>query len=61
MNLSPKAVRFIVDALDYRINTYRESLSKDLEEDEVADLTNDCLYLESIRGELAKARESKVP
>jgi hypothetical protein len=61
MDLSPKAIRFIVDALDYRIKAYRESLSENLDEDEVSDISNDCLFLEAIRGDLAKALESKVP
>ncbi|WP_404788230.1 hypothetical protein [Altericista sp. CCNU0014] len=61
MNLSPKAIRFIVDALDFQINAYQERLSKVLDEDEVADITNDCLFLEAIRGDLAQMLESKVP
>lgn len=61
MNLSPKAIRFIVDALDYRIKAYQERLGEVLDEDEVADITNDCLFLEAIRGDLAQILESKVP
>jgi hypothetical protein len=61
MNLSPKAVWFIVEALDFRIKAYRERLGEVLDEDEVADITNGCLFLEAIRGDLAQRLESKVP
>jgi hypothetical protein len=54
MNLSPKATRAIVDALDYRIKTYRERLEQLVDEDEISDITNDCLFLEAIRGDLAQ-------
>lgn len=55
MNLSPKAIRFIIEALDYRIEAYQEHLKVDtLEEDEASDITNDALFLESLRQELAK-------
>jgi hypothetical protein len=36
-------------------------ITKGLDEDEVSDISNDCLFLEAIRGDLAKALESKVP
>lgn len=61
MNLSPKAVRSIVDALDYRIKAYKERLCEELDEDEVSDITNDFLFLEAIRGDLAQTLQSKVP
>jgi hypothetical protein len=61
MDLSPKAIRFIVDALDYRIKAYQERLLETLDEDEVSDITNDCLFLEAIRGDLSQTLDSKVP
>lgn len=61
MDLSPKAIRFIVDALDYRIKAYQERLLEILDEDEMSDITNDCLFLEAIRGDLAQTLDSKVP
>lgn len=61
MNLSPKAIRSIVDALDYRIKAYKERLCGELDEDEVSDITNDFLFLEAIRGDLAQTLQLKVP
>jgi hypothetical protein len=56
MNLSPKAMRFIVEALEFRITAYQKQLDAEaLSEDEIADLTNDLLFLESLRQELQKA------
>ncbi len=58
MNLSPKAIRFIIEALEYRINAYQEHLKRDdLDEDEASDIMNDSLFLESLRQELAKIQE----
>lgn len=55
MNLSPKAIRFIIEALDYRLLAYQERLKANaLDEDEASDITNDALFLESLRQELAK-------
>lgn len=57
MQLSFKDVQFIIEALDYRIEAYREVLKnqEDLDEDEVSDITNDCGFLEGLRKDLAKA------
>ena len=44
MYLSPKAIRFIIEALEH----YQTSHER-LTEDEVADLTNDSQYLEAIK------------
>ena len=55
MELSPKAIRFIIDALDYRINAYEERLKlENLNEDEISDITNDFMFLEALREEMAK-------
>lgn len=55
MNLSPKAIRFIIEALDYRLEAYQERLKVDaLDEDEASDITNDALFLDSLRQELTK-------
>lgn len=55
MELSPKAIRFIIDALDYRINRYQERLKlENLNEDEISDITNDSMFLEALREEMAK-------
>ena len=53
MNLSPKALRFIVEALDYHIRAYQEQLESDsLDEDTASDIGNDAMYLEALRDDL---------
>ncbi len=55
MNLSPKATRFIIEALDYRIKAYQDRLKvEELDEDEISDLSNDAAFLEAIRNDLMK-------
>lgn len=60
MNLSPKAIRFILEALEYRIQAYQAQLETGLDEDEAADVTNDVMFLEALQQELEKAHESTV-
>ncbi len=56
MNLSPKAMRSIVEALEFRIAAYQSQLdSKQLSEDEASDLTNDSMFLKSLLQEMQKA------
>jgi hypothetical protein len=60
VELSPKAIRFIIEALDYRINAYRERLKlENLDEDEISDITNDFMFLEALREEMAKTLGQK--
>jgi len=55
VELSPKAIGFIIDALDYQINAYQERLKlENLDEDEISDITNDFMFLEALREEMAK-------
>jgi hypothetical protein len=55
MELSSKSVRFIIEALDYRIKAYEESLDiGNVDSDEASDIANDAMYLEAIRDDLAK-------
>jgi hypothetical protein len=61
MNLSPKALRFTVEALEYRMAAYEQQLENaDLDEDQVADLSNDLMFLESLLQDLRKALETPV-
>ncbi|RUT04782.1 hypothetical protein DSM106972_043510 [Dulcicalothrix desertica PCC 7102] len=61
MQLSPKAVRFIIEALDYRIKAYKESFNNiHADSDENFYLANDIIYLEAIREELAEAIVQKL-
>jgi len=56
MNLSPKAMRSISEALEFRIAAYQTQLdSEELSEDEISDLTNDAMFLESLLQEMRKA------
>jgi len=56
INLSPKAMRSIVEALEFRIAAYQSQLdSEELSEDKVSDLTNDSMFLESLLQEMRKA------
>lgn len=54
MNLSYKAIKFIVEAIEYRIDAYQVYLDSrdDLDEDTIADIGNDCGFLEALRDEL---------
>lgn len=63
MNLSFKDVQFIIEALDYRIEAYRNNLNKeDLDEDEASDISNDCCFLEALRNDLEKAlKQGEIP
>ncbi|MGI8503236.1 MAG: hypothetical protein ACR2LR_19210 [Hassallia sp.] len=62
MNFSPKAIRFIVEALEYRISAYQKQLeTENLNDDEVSDITNDMMFLESLSQELKKALPTIAP
>jgi hypothetical protein len=53
MQLSPKAIRFIIAALEH-YQTYHEERLRDehVTEEEAADLTNDHQYLEALKTDL---------
>ena len=56
MNLSPKAMRSIAEALEFRIAAYQSQLdSEELSEDEVSELANDSMFLKSLLQDLQKA------
>ncbi len=56
MNLSPKAMRSIAEALEFRIAAYQQQLdTEELSEDAISDLTNDSMFLESLLQDLKKA------
>jgi hypothetical protein len=61
MNLSPKAIRFLVEALEFQMSAYQTRLdSEELDEDDVADLTNDLMFLESLLQELKKMQATPI-
>jgi hypothetical protein len=49
MNLSLKVIRFLVEALEFRIAAYQARLDEpELHEDDASELTNDMMFLESL-------------
>jgi uncharacterized Zn finger protein len=53
MQLSPKAIRFIIEALEHYQTHHEERLRDEhVTEDEVVDLTNDHQYLEALKTDL---------
>jgi hypothetical protein len=61
MNLSPKAVRFLVEALEFRIAAYQTQLdAPELNEDEASEITNDMMFLESLLQELKEMQDVPV-
>ena len=58
IQLSPKAIRFIIEAIEH-YQTYHEERLRDerLTEEEASDLTNDHQYLEAIKTDLKKCYE----
>ena len=55
MNLSYKATRFIIEAIEYQIQAYQERLNQeDLDEDEASDIINDSGFLEALCTDLKK-------
>jgi hypothetical protein len=53
MQLSPKAIRFLIEALEYYQTHYGERLRDEhVTDEEAADLTNDHQYLEALKTDL---------
>jgi hypothetical protein len=49
MQLSSKAIPFVIEALEYRIQWYSDQLARDdLDDDRLADLSNDRGFLTSL-------------
>lgn len=61
VNLSPKALRFMVEALEYRVVAYEGQLEDaTLDDDEVSDMTNDLMFVESLLEDLKKSLEAPI-
>ena len=59
MNLSLKATRFVIEALEhYRQYQDQQLQQEGLPEHEISDLVNDRLYLEAIKKELEEYRDT---
>lgn len=55
MKLSPKATRFVIEALEqYALEHDRRLGQEGLSDDAISDLTNDRQYLEAIKQEFAR-------
>jgi hypothetical protein len=53
MKLSFKDIQFIIEAIDNLIKLYKERLNKEnVDEDEISDIGNDCMFLETLRIDL---------
>jgi len=58
MTSSPKAIRFVIEALDHYQKYHDQRLQQaGLSEDEVSDLVNDRQYLEALKQDFAKYQD----
>lgn len=54
MKLSFKDMQFIIEAIDNLIKIYEERLdNENIDEDEISDIGNDCMFLETLRVDIA--------
>ena len=61
MELSPKAIRFLIEALKHYEQDYDRRLEEeDLSDDEMADLANDRRYLLALEQDLTIRQENLV-
>jgi hypothetical protein len=59
MKLSPKAVRFVIEALEHYQKYQDEQLAAEgLSDDDASDLANDRLYLEAIKKDFETYRDA---
>ena len=63
MILSFKEIQFIIEALEFRIEAYRERLKdEELDEDEASGIGNARYFLEALREDLMKAvKDGSLP
>lgn len=53
LNLPLKHARFVLQAIDFRLETWKKSVeSSELDEDEISDINNDSMLLQGVRDEL---------
>lgn len=61
VNLSPKALRFVVEALEYRAIAYETLLENEaLDDDRISDVTNDLMFVKSLLEDLKKSLEAPI-
>jgi hypothetical protein len=62
MKLSFKDIQFIIEAIDNLIKVYESRLnSEDIDEDEISDIGNDCMFLETLRVNLENNLKQVLP
>jgi hypothetical protein len=54
VNLSAKAMNLIVEAIEFRLQQYKNQLTELTDEYEISDVANDCYFLEAIAEDLKK-------
>jgi hypothetical protein len=58
LKLSPKAVRFLIEALDMQIQAFEVAAQKGVSEDEASDFGNDVRFLQAVRVSLVNSLKS---
>lgn len=54
MKLSFKDMQFIIETIDNLLKIYKERLdNENIDEDEISDIGNDCMFLETLRVDIA--------
>ncbi|MCB2379461.1 hypothetical protein LGH70_17825 [Hymenobacter sp. BT635] len=61
MNLSPKAIRFLIQAINVQQERFTEQLqSANVSEDDAADISNDAMYLNEIKKSLQEHHDGLI-
>jgi putative heme degradation protein len=61
MELSPKAVRYMMEALEFRIDAYQKQLEmENIDDDEASDITHDMMFLQSLFQALSETHEAEL-
>jgi hypothetical protein len=62
MKLSFKDIQFIIEAIDNLIKVYEERLNNEnIDDDEISDIGNDCMFLETLRVDLENNIKQDLP
>jgi hypothetical protein len=62
MKLSFKDIQFIIAAIDNLIKVYEDRLNhENIDDDEISDLGNDCMFLETLRIDLKNNLKQSLP
>lgn len=58
MKLSFKDMQFLIEAIDNLIKVYGRLNNEGIDEDEISDIGNDCMFLETLRVDIANNVDS---